>query len=65
MTSNNKPVGVQLVPVERGLRVLDQLVAAGRATAPAVHGPITAPPEHDAEVDAAAALAADRDEERG
>ncbi len=64
ITSNGDPVGVHLVPVERGPEILDRLVAAGRATAPTVHGPITAPPEHDATVDVAAELATDRDEER-
>ncbi|GAA4857735.1 hypothetical protein GCM10023222_05560 [Saccharopolyspora cebuensis] len=65
ITSNGEPTGVQLVPVSRGPAVLDQLVAAGRATAPTVHGPITAPPPSAGDpVDVAAALAAERDEER-
>ncbi|EHR63886.1 hypothetical protein [Saccharomonospora cyanea] len=41
-----------------------ELVTAGRATAPTVRSPITAPAEHDATVDVAAALTTDRDEER-
>lgn len=64
ITSNGKPVGVELVPATRGPGILDQLVAAGRATAPTVHGPIKAPADRVSEVDVAAQLAADRDEER-
>jgi prevent-host-death family protein len=65
ITSSGKPVGVQLVPVERGPEVLDQLVAAGRAIAPTVRSPLVVPPTRgDAAVDVGEALAADRDEER-
>lgn len=65
ITSNGKPVGVQLVPVERGQQILDQLVAAGRAIAPTLRGPLTVPPARgDERLDVAQALAADREEER-
>ena len=64
ITSNGKPVGVELVPATRSPGILDQLVVAGRATAPTVHGPIKAPADGVSEVDVAAQLAADRNAER-
>lgn len=67
VTSSGVEVGVALVPIERGPAVLEELVAAGRASAPTVRGPIAAPPRHDQDVtdiDVATALADDREEER-
>lgn len=55
----------RLVPVGRGLSLLDQLVAEGRATAPVTSGLIPTPPVlDDPAVDVAQELAASRDEER-
>ncbi len=64
ITSNGNPIGVQLVPTSRAAGALDELVARGRASSPAVHGTIPMLPEHDTTTDTASALAADRDEER-
>jgi prevent-host-death family protein len=55
----------RLVPVTRTQSLLDRLVAEGRATAPLAGGPFPLPPVlGDPGVDAAAELAAARDEER-
>ncbi|WP_033436235.1 type II toxin-antitoxin system Phd/YefM family antitoxin [Saccharothrix sp. NRRL B-16314] len=64
VTEHGKPVAY-LVPVQPGADLLDQLVAAGQAIAPARRGPVVMPPDWgDAEVDVAAELVAARDEER-
>jgi prevent-host-death family protein len=55
----------RLVPVTITQSLLDRLVAEGRATAPVASGPVPLPPVlGDPAVDAAADLAALRDEER-
>lgn len=64
VTDRGRPVA-RLVPIQPEQSVLSQLVAAGRAVAPTVTGPIPLPPVlGDPTVDAAAELAAARDEER-
>jgi len=55
----------RLVPAELAPEPLERLVAEGRAVPPAVSGPVPMPPVlGDPELDAAAALAAGREEER-
>jgi prevent-host-death family protein len=64
VTDRGEPVA-RLVPISGGLSSLARLVAEGRATAPEVSGPVPMPPVlGDPRVDAAADLAAARDEER-
>jgi prevent-host-death family protein len=64
ITSDGRPVA-RLVPIGHAApEVLDRLVAAGRAVAPTIAGPIQVPPGYGEETDVAAALAADRDQER-
>lgn len=64
ITDRGKPVA-RLVPVDDDTSVLARLVATGRATAPTNTGPIALPPRlGDPTIDAAAELAAMRDEER-
>jgi prevent-host-death family protein len=54
----------RLVPAEPAPEPLDRLVAEGRATPPVLAGPIPMPPVlGDPNVDAAAAIAAAREEE--
>ncbi|MBA2944825.1 type II toxin-antitoxin system Phd/YefM family antitoxin [Streptomyces himalayensis] len=55
----------RLVPITTTQSLLDRLVAEGRATAPTTSGPVPMPPTlGDPAVEAAAELAAMRDEER-
>jgi prevent-host-death family protein len=55
----------RLVPVEPAPEPLERLVAEGRATPPTLTGPLPMPPVlGDPDLDAAAALAAVREEER-
>lgn len=64
ITSAGRPVA-RLAPIRGDPSALDELVATGRATAPAVMGPIPMPPAYGSEtLDVAAALAADREEQR-
>jgi len=61
ITSGGRPVA-RLVPLTGDVQTLDRLVAAGRAVAATVTGPVGLPPlRGDQEVDVLAALAADRD----
>lgn len=64
--SNNVPTGVVLSPADPVSGVLAELVASGRAVAPTtVNGMAVGPPVGSArhEMDVAAALAAERDED--
>jgi prevent-host-death family protein len=64
ITRSGRPVA-RLVPIDRDTAVLNDLVAGGRAIAAELPGPMPLPPVYgDPELDVAAALAADRDEER-
>lgn len=64
VTVSGRPVA-RLVPVASEVSLLDRLVAEGRATAPAVRGPVPMPPVLGSpEIDAAAELAAFREQER-
>ncbi|MEV2236568.1 type II toxin-antitoxin system prevent-host-death family antitoxin [Micromonospora sp. NPDC049891] len=64
VTDRGEPIA-RLVPVVAGDVLLGRLVAEGRAIAPASTGPLPLPPVlGDPTVDAAAVLAASRDEER-
>ncbi len=63
ITRNGRPVA-RMVPVSPAASGLGQLVAAGRATAPTIQGPIPAPLAGDNGIDLARAVSADRDGER-
>jgi prevent-host-death family protein len=64
ITDRGRPVA-RLVPVGDDRSALAKLVASGRAVPPTGAGPVPLPPKlGDEGVDAAAALAAMRDEER-
>lgn len=64
VTVSGAPVA-RLVPIAGSQSVLDRMVTEGRATAPTSTGPFPLPPVlGDPDVDAAAELAAMRDEER-
>ncbi|MFI5489462.1 type II toxin-antitoxin system Phd/YefM family antitoxin [Micromonospora echinaurantiaca] len=64
VTDRGQPIA-RLVPIVAGDALLGRLVAEGRATAPTSTGPVPMPPIlGDPTVDAAAALAESRDEER-
>jgi prevent-host-death family protein len=64
ITDRGHPIA-RLVPVGDGRSTLARLVAAGRAVAPTGSGPVPLPPKlGNEDVDAAATLAAMRDEER-
>jgi len=64
VTSAGRPVA-RLVPIRAETSALDELVATGRATGPAVIGPLPMPPLYGGEsVDVAALLVAGRDGER-
>ena len=64
ITRDGLPIA-RLVPISRESSSLDRLVFSGRAISPSTGGPLTVPPTYDAElVDVAAALAADRADER-
>ena len=64
ITSSGRPVA-RLVPIRGEPSALDDLVATGRASAPAVMGPVPIPPAYGSEtLDVAAALAGDREEQR-
>jgi len=55
----------RLVPLTGGSSALDRLAATGQATAPSVEGPVVLPPADGTEgIDVAAALVADRHDER-
>ncbi len=65
VTDRGHPVA-RLVPIKRGLSILERLVAEGRATAPSVQAgePLPTPPMlGDPAVDAAAELAAAREDQ--
>ncbi|MCP3802506.1 type II toxin-antitoxin system prevent-host-death family antitoxin [Allokutzneria sp. A3M-2-11 16] len=65
VTDRGVPIA-HLIPVQPGDPVLDQLVSTGRARPPQIpQGPVPMPPVlGDSDVDSAAALAADREDER-
>ncbi|WP_086819157.1 type II toxin-antitoxin system Phd/YefM family antitoxin [Allokutzneria sp. NRRL B-24872] len=65
VTDRGVPIA-HLTPVRQRDRVLDQLVLSGRAQPPRIpQGPVSMPPVlGDPDVDSAAALAADREDER-
>lgn len=64
ITDRGHPVA-RLVPVDDDSSLLARLVASGRAVAPTSTGPVPLPPRlGDPTVDAAAELAAMREEER-
>jgi prevent-host-death family protein len=64
VTDRGRPIA-RLVPVSDDRSVLSRLVAAGRATAPTVSGPIPLPPQlGDESIDVAQTVADLRDEER-
>jgi prevent-host-death family protein len=64
ITDRGRPIA-RLVPVDGDRSVLSRLVASGRAAAPSGAGSVPMPPKLGNEkVDAAAALAEMRDEER-
>ncbi|NGN68379.1 type II toxin-antitoxin system prevent-host-death family antitoxin [Streptomyces sp. A7024] len=64
VTVSGTPVA-RLVPITPAQSAVDRMVAEGRALAPTSSGPVPLPPAlGDPEVDAAATLAAMRDEER-
>ncbi|MER7330681.1 MULTISPECIES: type II toxin-antitoxin system prevent-host-death family antitoxin [unclassified Micromonospora] len=64
VTDRGEPIA-RLVPIVAGDALLGRLVAEGRATAPTSTGPLPMPPVlGDPTIDAAAALAESRAEER-
>jgi prevent-host-death family protein len=64
VTDRGEPIA-RLVPIVGAEPVLARLVAQGRASAPAVMGPMPMPPVlGDPEVDVAAELASAREDER-
>ena len=64
ITSDGRPIA-RLVPVVGDSPTLDRLVGTGRAIGPSVGGPVSLPRTHgDQQIDVAAALAADRADER-
>lgn len=64
ITRGGQPVA-RLVPMHPTALFLDRLVAAGRATAPTIRGPVPPPPVgSDDGVDVAGALSEDRAGER-
>jgi len=64
VTAHGHPIA-QLVPVDRGLTVLDQLVADGKAAAPTIVGPVPRPrTSGDPTENVAEQLVADREAER-
>jgi prevent-host-death family protein len=64
ITKDGEPVA-RLVRVTKDQPFLERMIAAGRATPATLRGPIPMPPTSgDPTLDVAAALAADREEER-
>jgi prevent-host-death family protein len=64
ITSDGRPIA-RLVPVTGASPTLDGLVGTGRAVGPSVGGPVSMPRTYgDERLDVAAALAADRADER-
>ena len=64
ITRGGRPVA-RLSPIGHDAAILSELVAQGLAIAPELPGPMPPPPIYGStEIDVAAALAADRDDER-
>lgn len=64
ITKDGKPVA-RLVPIDKERSFLDRMIAEGKAVPATLHGPIPMPPASgDPDLDVAAALVADRENER-